>query len=190
MFCKIIGVVVLALLLAGCAPGAGTSKGDGGVTGSVSGADLSGTYLLQNLECYTTSNAAPTQTVATWSAGTPNEQIQISGNSYTITSTVGACVAIETGTIVFDSSAQTHTLTNRNATTSNHGTCSGTYAPVIQSGASTNQAGWAFSKSNNDVYADYTTYYMFNRNTLWRRKVGVSPQGSPAGWCYEGWVKQ
>lgn len=109
-------------LASACSGGGGGSSSPGGSTTTVVGTDASGTYILQNIQCY---NAAlTTLTHATTYLAPYSDTIVVSGNSMSETMVTTGCTVTFTGNIVMNSSGLT--VSSLKVGTATGGTCTAT----------------------------------------------------------------
>lgn len=95
-------LALMVLPLASCSKGGGSSST--AASSSVTGIDLSGTYVVQKVQCYNLALTTVTNT-ATYT-GSYSSILTISGNSFTGSqiSSTGICSVTTSGTIVANSS--------------------------------------------------------------------------------------
>lgn len=148
-----IGSLVLAFigcsLLVACSGGGSSGSG-----ASVTGINLTGSYSLNNVECYSSDLSTMT---SSYPVTGMTSTVVVSGNSSTTTYTSGSCVVTIQGNIAAVSSL-TMNLTNRVVTSATGGSCT---VNVSVGGVSDSQ-----TFSANQTIADRTNVtYVYNTNT-------------------------
>lgn len=178
---KHLSTTLMLVLITSCSGGGG---GSGSVGSSITGLDFSGTYTLVNVQC--TNSSITTITNATTFSGVANDTLTVNGNSYTGSTTFGACSTTYEGNVVVTNSGLS--LSNRRIVTATGGSCNQT---LNLNGTAITPTSTTSTVSSNQSQTNLTNIpYLWNPSTLAFGLLSIYTDGTSGGYCFIVYQKQ
>lgn len=176
-------LLVLLLLMVGCAKPSETIT-------AIEGEDLSGTYRMVEVRCYSDNTLSATTARAEPDSTSPTTNVTITGNSYQSRSIDPSCIATTKGRIVFTSSSDTVNFSEQTTTTSTAADCTHTTTLQSISGGTITPGSVGATTENNGTSPNSQASYVVSQADGSILLFSVfQVQGSPADLCFMVYLK-